>query len=59
MRYSVEPKALVFAKGYGVLSFAKNKGKNISQNISCKYTHWIVLNNQLQMRCKLLSKGQF
>ena len=32
--YSVQPKGVVFVKSYGVLSFAKNKGKNIGKNIS-------------------------
>ena len=32
--YSVQPRDLMFVKGYGFLSFAKNMGKNISKNIS-------------------------
>ena len=34
MRYSVEPRDLIFVKGYRFLSFAKNIGKNIGKNIS-------------------------
>ena len=33
MRYSVQPRDLVFVKGYGFFSFAKNMGKNIGKNI--------------------------
>ena len=29
MRYSVQPRDWVFVKGYELLSFAKNMGKNI------------------------------
>ena len=34
MRYSVQPRDLIFVKGYRFLSFAKNIGKNIGKNIS-------------------------
>ena len=41
-RYSVQPRARVFVKGYGLLSFAKNMGKNIgeiiSKNLNSKYS---------------------
>ena len=30
MRYSNEPRARMYVKGYGILSFAKNMGKNSS-----------------------------
>ena len=30
-RYSVQPKDQIFVKGYGVLSFAKSMGRNISK----------------------------
>ena len=33
MRYSIEPKDIdlwIYVKGYGILSFAKNMGKNLS-----------------------------
>ena len=33
-RYSVQPRDRIFVKGYGFLSFAKNVGKDISENIS-------------------------
>ena len=29
MRYSVQPRYPMFVKGYGLLSFARNRGKNI------------------------------
>ena len=31
MHYSVQPRDLIFVKGYGFLSFAKNIGKNITK----------------------------
>ena len=37
-RYSVQPKDQIFVKGYGFLPFAKNFGKNISRNLSSKYS---------------------
>ena len=37
-RYSVQPRDRIFVKGYGFLSFAKNMGKNISENLSDKYS---------------------
>ena len=41
-RYSVQPRELVFVKGDGLLSFAKNIdkniGKKISKNLSSKYS---------------------
>ena len=30
MRYSIEPKDSRYVKGYGLLSFARNIGKNLS-----------------------------
>ena len=36
-RYSAQPRDRIFVKGYGFLFFAKNNGKNISQNLSGKY----------------------
>ena len=42
MRYSVQPRNWIFAKGYGFFSFAKNMGKNtdkrISESFSGKYS---------------------
>ena len=32
--YSVQPRDQIFLKDYGFLSFAKNMGKKIGQNIS-------------------------
>ena len=41
-RYSVQPKDIIFVKGYEFVSFAKNMGesigKNISKNLSGKYS---------------------
>ena len=34
IRYSVQPRDQIFPKGYGSLSFAKNRGKNIGKNIN-------------------------
>ena len=33
-RYSVQPRDRIFAKGYGILSFARNMGRNIGKKIS-------------------------
>ena len=37
-RYSVQPKDLIFVKGYRFLYFARNMGKNMSKNFSSKYS---------------------
>ena len=41
-QYSVQPRTIIFVKGYGFLSFAKNIakniGKNLSKNVSGKYS---------------------
>ena len=43
MRYSIQPRDRIFVKYCGFLSFAKNMGKNIDNNISKpligKYSH--------------------
>ena len=36
MRYSVEPRDRIYVKGYGLLSFAKNIGKILSNKFSQK-----------------------
>ena len=36
MRYSIEPRDRIYAKGYEFLSFAKNKGKNLNNKYSQK-----------------------
>ena len=36
MCHSVQQRDRIFIKGYGFLSFAKNRGKNIGKNISKK-----------------------
>ena len=33
-QYSVQRREIIFVKGYGFLSFAKNIGKNIRKNLS-------------------------
>ena len=33
MRFSIQPMDRIFVKGYGFLSVAKNKGKNIAKKI--------------------------
>ena len=42
MRYSVQPRGLIFVKGYAFFSFAKNIGKNIvkyiNKNLSGEYS---------------------
>ena len=42
MRYSVQPRHWIFVKDYGILSFArnigKNFGKNVINNLSSKYS---------------------
>ena len=42
IRYLVQPRDRIFAKGYGFLSFAKNMvkniGKNVSKNLSGQYS---------------------
>ena len=37
-RYSVQPRDQIYVKGYGFLSFARNMDKNISENLSSKYS---------------------
>ena len=41
-RYSVQPRDQIFVKGYGLLSYTKNVGRNIrrkiSKNLSSKYS---------------------
>ena len=36
MRYSIEPREGIYAKGYGFLSFAKNMGKSLSNKYGQK-----------------------
>ena len=38
MRYSVQPRDQIFAKGYGFFSFVKSIGKNIGKNVSKNLT---------------------
>ena len=39
MHYSAQSRNRIFVKGYGFLSFVKNIGKNITKNLSGKYSH--------------------
>ena len=36
MRYSIEPRNKIYVNGYGFLSFAKNKGKSLSNKYGQK-----------------------
>ena len=36
MRCSIEPRDILYVKGYGVLSFAKNMGKSLSNKYGQK-----------------------
>ena len=36
MRYSIEPRVRIYVKGYGIFSFAKNMGKNLSNKYGQK-----------------------
>ena len=36
MRYSIEPKDRIYVEGYGILSFAKNVGKSLSNKYAQK-----------------------
>ena len=60
VRYSVQPRAQIFVKSYGFLSFAKPMdkiiGKNVSKNLNFKYSN-IILKNLEQMHLKCLQKG--
>ena len=60
MLYLVQPRDLIFVKGYGFLCFAKNKGKNIgkniSKNLSGKYSQKFLGMLKKQMHLKLLQK---
>ena len=57
MRYLVQSRDRIFIKGCGLLSFAKNMGKNIDKDIS-KHLHTaknllIMLRNLPQMHLKM------
>ena len=65
MPYSVQARNLIFAKGYGFLSFAKNMDKNFrkiqvnTKAVNTTKQFMTMLNNLPQMRLKLLQKEQF
>ena len=37
MRYPIEPREVIYVKGYGFLSFAKSMSKNLSNKCSQKF----------------------
>ena len=39
MRYSIEPRDIIYVEGYGFLSFAKNMGKSLSNKYGQKPLH--------------------
>ena len=49
MRYSIEPKDRIYAKGYGILSFTDKNGYKL-QAINMARNFLIVLKNQQQMQ---------
>ena len=59
MHYSVQPKDEIFIKGYGFLSFAPNMGKNISKNLSGKYSQKLLGHTKQSTTdaLKTISKG--
>ena len=57
MRYSIEPRDIIYVKGYGFLSFTKNMGKSLSNKYGQNFL--IVLKNLQQMQQKQLQKEQF
>ena len=52
--YLVHPSDIIFVKGYGFLSFAKDMSKNIGKSITKNVL--IMLDNLLQIHLKLLLK---
>ena len=57
MRHSIEPKDRICAKGYGVLSFAKNMDKNLSNKYGQKLLD--SAKSLPHMHKKLLQREQF
>ena len=63
-RYSGQPRGSIFIKGYGLLPFARNTGKNaginISKNLTSIFSQKILdyAKNLLQIHLKLLQKEQ-
>ena len=61
--YLLQPRDGMFVKGCGFLSFSKdmskNNGRNISENLSSKYSLLVMLNNLPQMHLKLPQKQSF
>ena len=39
MRYSIEPRDIIYVEGHGFLSFAKNMGKSLSNKYGQKLLH--------------------
>ena len=48
IRYSIEPRDRIYVKGYGILSFAKNIGKYLSNKYGQNFL--IALKNLQQMQ---------
>ena len=57
MRYAIEPRDRTYVKGYGFLSFAKNRGKNFSNKYSKKLLD--SANESATDAIKTASKEQF
>ena len=53
MRYSLEPRDIVYVKGYGFMSLARSMSNKYGKNLC------IQLKNLLQMQYKLLVKEQY
>ena len=63
IRYSVQSRDWIFVKGFGILPFAKNIGKNVAKIISKNLVganiarNFLIMQNNLQqMHLKLLHK---
>ena len=49
VQYSVQPRDQIFIKGYWFLSFAKNMGKNINENVK-QAVIWLVMKLLIELR---------
>ena len=49
-RYSAQPRERVFVKGYGLLSFPKNIGKNLSSKHSLKLLDGLRMLHKKQLK---------
>ena len=57
-RHSIKPRNLIFLKSYGFLTFAKNIGKDVSENLSRKYSQKLLdhAKQSAIMHLKLIQK---